>query len=352
MFDILKKWYEKYDRRISIASLGTGFIVDSLTLQRIDALRENLWIGANIVLVGLCIILINRGKPGKKRFWLPNILQFGFGALLGAFFIFYFRSATLSATWPFLLILFMAMLANELFQKRYAKLAFQLSFFYLSVLSFTIFLMPLATKSIEPEIFVLSGMVSLLLIWFYITLLKRYATERFLEEKTHVWAFVCGIFLLVNVLYFMNLIPPIPLSLKDSGLYHSISRNLDGNYVVTEKARGWEKYIQYRQKIEWSEGDPLYAYTAIFAPGSINTNIIHNWQYRNDTGEWVTATRIPLYLSGGRSGGFRTYSHKENFTPGFWRVSVETPRGQVIGRLNFEIVRADGPISLTTVTKE
>lgn len=352
MFTKLKRWYEKYDRRISIASLMTGFVVDSLTLQRIDALRENLWIGGNILIVCVCIILLNRGKAGKKRFWLPNILQFSFGALLGSFFIFYFRSATLTATWPFLAILLAAMIANELFQKRYEKLAFQLSFLYLSVLSFSIFLMPLIVKSIRPEVFALSGLVSLLAIWLYMYFLRRFASERFLENKTHIWSFISIIFVVINILYFMNLIPPIPLSLKDSGIYHSVERTLQGNYVTLEEERGIERYFEYRQKIHWREGEPLYAYSAIFSPGSLNTDIVHVWQFKNDAGEWVTATRIPLYLSGGRSGGFRTFSHKYNFTPGPWRVSVETPRGQIIGRLNFEIILSESRPSLQTTVKE
>jgi hypothetical protein len=338
----LRHWYEKYDRRISIASLMTGFVVDSLTLQRIDALRENLWIAGNILVVGICIIVLNRGRIGKKRFWLPNILQFSFGALLGSFFIFYFRSATLTATWPFLAILLAAMVANELFQKRYERLAFQLSFFYFSLFSFSIFLVPLLVRSIRPEVFLLSGAVSLVVIWLFISLLRRFATERFLENKTHIWSFIAVIFVVVNALYFMNLIPPIPLALKDSGIYHSVSRNNEGNYVVTEEVRGVEKYFELYQKVHWQEGEPLYAYTAVFSPGSINTDIVHHWQYRNTEGEWMTVTRTPLFLSGGRGGGFRTFSHKFNFTPGRWRVSVETPRGQVIGRMNFEIIPVTG----------
>lgn len=352
MFTKLKRWYEHYERRLSIASLMTGFVVDSLTLQRIDAVRENLWIGANIILVGVCIILLNRGKANVKRFWIPNILQFGFGALLGAFFIFYFRSSTLSATWPFLLILLAAMIANELFQKRYAKLAFQLAFFYFSIFSFSIFLVPLVVKSIRPGVFVLSGVVSLVVIWVFILILRHLAAEKFLESKTHIWSFVTIIFVIINGLYFINLIPPIPLALKDSGIYHSISRNIDGNYRVMEEVRGVEKYFELRPKIHWREGETLYAYTAIFSPGSLNTDVIHKWQYRDEEGKWITITKTPLYLTGGRSGGFRTYSDKTNFTPGLWRVSVETPRGQVIGRISFEIVRTTVTPELTTTTKE
>lgn len=358
-FTRIKHWYEEYERRISIGSLLLGFVVDGLTLQRIDALRENLWIAANILLAGICIILLNRGKEGDKRapssfvqFWLPNILQFSFGALFGSFFIFYFRSATLTATWPFLFLLLLAMIANEFFQKRYARLAFQLSFLYFSLFSFSIFLVPLVVQRIGPAVFILSGAVSLSALWLYFHALRRLVPEKFIESRTHIWSLVTVIFVVINVLYFMQLIPPIPLSLKDAGIYHSISRNSDGNYVVSEEVRGVERYFDLSTNVHWRTGQPLYAYSSIFSPGSINTDVVHNWQYKNEAGKWVTATRIPLHLSGGRSGGFRTYSNKFSFTPGAWRVDVETIHGHLIGRINFEIVLAETDPPLREEVKE
>src|SRR5690349_17834432 len=132
----LKHWYETYEERISIASLILGFIFDNLTLQKIDNVWDNLWIAFNILLSGYCIIMLNRKQGADEGFWLPNILQFSFGALLGSTFVFYLRSATLSVSWPFLLLMLVVILANEFFQKKYARLALQLSFLYFSLFSF------------------------------------------------------------------------------------------------------------------------------------------------------------------------------------------------------------------------
>ncbi|MBI2086573.1 MAG: DUF2914 domain-containing protein [Candidatus Zambryskibacteria bacterium] len=351
-FTYLKEYYERYEKSVSIGSLLFGFILDSLTLQRIDALRENVWIAGNIFLVGLSIILLNRGKGDAQGFWLPNILQFGFGALLGAFFIFYFRSAALVTAWPFLLIILAAMVANELFQKRYARLAFQLSFFYLSVFSFLIFLLPLLLHSIGAMAFLFSGAVSIVAIWVFVNIMKRFAREKFLENRTHIWRLIAIIFISVNVLYFTNLIPPIPLSLKDIGIYHSIARNSAGDYLVSGEEKGLIEFFHLREKVHWSEGQPLYAYSAIFSPGSLNTNIVHEWQFRNKAGEWTTSTRIPISISGGRTEGFRTYSTKYNLSPGLWRVNVATQRGQLLGRKTFEIIVSDAEPALEIEVKK
>lgn len=149
------------------------------------------------------------------------------------------------------------------------------------------------------------------------------------------------VFVLVNILYFTNFIPPIPLSIKDAGVYHSIKRNVDGNYDVTVEPQDWRKYITLYPDYHKTPGEPVYVYSAVFSPAQFNMTITHQWQYLDSSGKWVTASEIPLKVVGGRDGGFRTYSEKFNPAPGKWRVNVLTDRGQVIGRVRFNIVAVD-----------
>ncbi len=335
-----------------MGSLVAGFIVDSLTLQKIDAWRENVWIAGNLLLAGICIILLNRSRISVRRhFWLSNIIQFSFGALLGSIFVFYFRSAALAVSWPFILLLLAAMVGNELFQKRYERFAFQLSFFYFSLFSFLIFIVPILIRRLNSWVFLLSGVASIFLIYLFILGLNRFAGEKFLEEKTRIWYLVSAIFIGVNALYFAHLIPPIPLSLKDAGIYHSISKGFSGNYLVVDEVRGVERYFDWRPDIHIMPNESLYAYTSIYAPGSFNVSIVHEWQYKNEAGEWVTATKIPLFLEGGRVEGFRTYSSRPELTEGKWRVDVKTSSGHLIGRIGFEVVPVSEPVPLKTLIR-
>ena len=118
---------------------------------------------------------------------------------------------------------------------------------------------------------------------------------------------ILGIFVVVNFLYFTNLIPPIPLSLKDAGIYHSIQKNEDGDYQMTYEDYGWRGYFKLYpdfQKTSWS---PVYAFSAIFSPKGLNLTILHEWQYYNlGQGKWTTDRVINLSLVGGRDNGFRT----------------------------------------------
>jgi hypothetical protein len=350
--DKWKHWFDYHERRISVVSLVGGFIFDWLTMNRIDNIYDNLWIAFNIFVSGLIIILLNRQKDPQEGFWLPNLLQFSFGALLGSTFVFYLKSATLSATWPFVVLFLFAVIGNEFFQKRWSRLAFQISFLYFAIYTFMIFLIPLLLNRIGVWVFLLSGLASLLLLRVFMRLLGRLVRERFIEERTHIWSFIIVICAAVNWLYFANLIPPIPLSLKDAGIYHAVEIDTRGRYLTTGEVRGPEKYFTLFVPVYWQPGEPLYAYSSIYAPGTIQTDIVHDWQYENAEGEWVSATKIPLHIAAGRETGFRTFSTKYNFTPGKWRVDIETPRGQVIGRINFKVVSTDTPHPMVTEVKE
>jgi len=357
----LKEWYEEHERRLATFSLLFGFVFDSLTLTRIDALQDNLWLFGNLVVIGVCIILLNRqendgiqDKEVSKHFWLYNLLQFGFGNILGGFFVLYFRSGTLAVSWPFLLILLVAMVANELFQKRYARLVLQISFLYLTIYAFLIFIVPIALHRIGAWIFLASGLVSLLAVWLFLIALHQFSRERFRESRVSIVRSVAAIFAVMNILYFTNLIPPIPLSLKDAGIYHNVEKLPSGRYsVLEEEEKGIMSFFDFRKDIHLVSGNTLFAYSAIYSPSDLDTQIVHEWQhYDEKQGEWLTSTTIPLRLSGGRVEGFRTYSSKSSLAPGPWRVNVSTPRGQLLGRINFEIVSVNSYPAIKAVVKD
>jgi len=140
-------------------------------------------------------------------------------------------------------------------------------------------------------------------------------------------------------LYFTNLIPPIPLSLKDADVLHSIQRNTDSNYDVTYENHGWREYFQMYPDYNETPGSPVYAYSAIFSPQDLNLNIVHEWQYYDAVQKkWLTESIINLPVVGGRNGGFRTYSVRSNLAPGKWKVNIKTDQGQTIGHLRFNVI--------------
>lgn len=362
--DPIRNFYGRFERPISSLSLIAGFVFDVLTLKRLDTLWENSWILGHIIIVGVFIALIHiqeskegdEADPAKAHFWYVNILQFFFGGLLSTYLVFYFRSADIFVTWPFIFLLALAFIANESFKRHYVRFSFQISLFFLSIYSFFIFLLPILLHRISNEIFLLSGALSLAVITVFVLILfhfikSRSAKDRY-ESKKMIASLILGIFALVNILYFTNLIPPIPLSLKDAGMYHSIQRNASGNYEATYEDHGWRGYFTLYPNFRQVGGTPIYAFSAIFSPKNLNLSIVHEWQhYDEKNGNWVTRSVINLPVVGGRDGGFRTYSMRSDLAAGKWRVNIKTKEGANIGRLRFNLIPADIEPALSAVIK-
>ncbi len=341
-------FYERYESKLSSFSLLAGFLFDIFVLNRIDQPAENFWIICHILIAVFGIFLLNRKGGSALSFesslfnyyhWLLLTVQFAFGGILSTFLVFYFRSGTVSESWPFLFILSLAFVFNEIFKKNYSQLTFQVGYLFLSVFAFAIYIVPIFFERMGPDVFIFSGLLSLFFILLFILFLSFVSREDISINWQKINYSVFGIYALVNLFYFANIIPPIPLSLKDVGVYHNIKKGTDGSYNVSYLEGEGRAFLSRRNIFFYNEGTPVYVYSAIFSPTKLNTIIIHEWQnYNKEDGFWFTINEISLPIYGGREYGYRTYSLSERTFPGIWRVNVKTLDGKVIGRFNFEIV--------------
>lgn len=338
MLPKIKNFYFKYEVSLSYLSLVLGFVIDSLTLTRIDRLRDIIWIATHILFASTAIIILNRfrNRP-TMHFWMILLLQFAFGGLLSACLVFYFRGATLATNWPFLLILLVTFIGNELLKKHFEKLAFQISFLFFSIFSFAIFFIPVIFKKVGDGMFVVSGIVSLVFIGLVLLILYNLTRERFVQSGRWVLGSIVGVFALMNIFYFTNIIPPLPLMMKSSGTYYSIAKTSSDYILDGISSEEIHKHIFPAQRT-MDKGNTVYAYSAIFSPANLNLTIIHEWQHWNEQERtWQTHSDITLAVKGGRDNGFRTYSLSSFPESGKWRVNVKTVSGSTIGRIRFQI---------------
>lgn len=343
----IEAFYEKYEKHISPLVFVGGFIFDNLTLQRVDFLFDNLVMIFYLIISGGSIVLLNyyheylpqRSFAIRIERLLPLFIQFTFGGLFSAFFIFYIRSATFSSSWPFILILLFLFIGNEFFIEHYQKITFQVSIYFLAIFSFFIFFIPVILKTMGAAIFLLSGVISLLFILLFSITLFNVVPKQYKENRTNLRNSIFSIFIIINILYFSNLIPPIPLSLKDAGVYHFIEREGNNYIVIGEKKEWYEPLLFFiPETVDLEVSLPLYVFSSVFAPTDLDTRIIHDWQYFDDnTDKWLSATKITFPIMGGRDEGYRGFSKKENLFEGKWRVDVKTERNQIIGRIRFNI---------------
>ena len=346
-------------RYISPVALVAGFLADNyILLRRVDLWTTNLLLFSYLALAALCILLLNLIETGRLRApWIlkitpliPVFAQFAFGGLFSGYLSLYSRSAAFAGSAVFVLLLAGLLLGNERFVRFYMRFSFQMSIFFTVLMSFFIFYLPVVFHAIGPWIFLASGVTALLLFALFFRFLSKVVPEPATQGRTIVARSVAIIFVTFNVLYFVGAIPPLPLALKDAGVYHSITR-VAGEYHVSEEPRaGYDIIHRYNTDFHTGGGGRAYAWSAIFAPTGFSTSILHEWQYYDEAQkEWVSKSTVEISIRGGRDGGYRTYSFKDDLAQGDWRVNVLTKYGQLIGRISFTTIEAEIPALVEVV---
>lgn len=351
MLTRFKQFQQKYKSYIMPGAIALGFLIDALTLTQIDRVFDNAVFITHLLIVGTLITALfakntlrgKRWKIAERESLLNTIVIFSFGALFSGFIIFYSRSGSLASSWPFILLLAGLMIGTEIKRAYYQKLVFQISFYYLAIFSYLIFFLPVIFAKVGVGMFVASGLVSLVLIFFFLRLLKKIDFKNYEEYLPAIWKRVVIIFLLFNFLYFTNIIPPVPLSLKFKAVYHSVESTGENTYQGSYEKAGWYNIFGKRSRtIHKDEGEPVYVFASVFAPTRLETSIFHSWHYYDSEAvKWVKTDRIKIPITGGRDEGFRGYSMKQNLWPGKWKVVVETQRGQRLGQIRFTISDKD-----------
>jgi hypothetical protein len=360
ILDKFSNLYKRYEKYISPVGLIYGFIFTSLTLTRVDMWLENFWIVVHLLIAGFGILAVtlfeNRAEKknlseeerSKFHFYLTLVIQFAFGGLFSTFFVFYLRSTSFSDSWPFVLILLTLLVGNELWKKHYQRLAFQVSILFVSLYLFLIFILPVLVHRLGADLFVYSGVLSLIIIFLFTLLLRKFSLEKFKNGHNAIKISVGSIFILMNILYFTNIIPPIPLSIKEAGVYHSVVKLGAGQYQATAELKVWTDYFKKYPVFHEAVGDTVYVFSSVFSPTKFAAEVIHQWQYYDETRKiWVDSSKVTLPIIGGREDGFRTYSFRKALTAGLWRVRVMTPSGQILGKINFRIEKVIVPADLT-----
>lgn len=340
LFQKTKEYVIKHERRIGTFALILGAIFDWLTITKPDSLFGIISLSSYMVIAGGCILLLNaRSAREKESPWLMILLQFCFGNLASGLLVLYSQSATLVGSWLFLLVLAGFLVGNEFARKRYAMLRAHLIGLYILLSAYVGFMVPILLKKVGTEIFLLGSVLSLALMVGYVALVFASAPSRLKGDWKGA---VIGVLItagVFNALYFLNFIPPVPLTLTEISIFHSVERTNEG-YLVMGEARPhiYDIRAQLFPRFNIKGGEGTYCFSSVYAPVGLTAPIYHRFeQYDEKASVWKTRSRIAFPISGGRDSGYRGYSFKSALEEGRWRCSVETENGALIGRKNFTV---------------
>ena len=359
MYQKLFAWIKKYERHLSAFATLAGFIFDNLFFERIDLWQTQAVFAFYTAICFITIPLLHRIETRVTRGisaprWssiLPIATQFALGGFWSGFVIFYGRSAVFGVSWPFLLFLFLVFIGNEYFSRYHSRLVFTSALFFFALYSYAIFAIPIYIGTIGMLTFILSGVVAIFVFALFTILLRFVGRERFIADVWRIRVLAFLIFVAINVSYFTNILPPLPLSAVAGGIYHQVW-NVPGNYFAKNEDQSWQvRYLGFPPILHVIRGESLYAYSSVFAPTSLKTNIVHEWQrYDSQNKKWIITATVSYPIVGGRDGGYRGYSNAFVPTAGKWRVNIETTDGRLIARLPFTVDLTTASPIVETIT--
>ncbi len=344
-FRIYIRRHQKY---LPVIFFIGGFIFDSLTLGRIDRLYDLFVLCLHMTLLSITLYLYNLMDDGKWKntflekyqIYFPLAIQFFFGGLSSAYVIYFSRSVSLSKTISFFIILVVLLLANEFLKKRISNKYLQFSIYFFVNFTFFTFMIPVFIKEMNTTVFIISGLISLGVTLFLISFIYGKSPSTRAEIKiTKLIGIISIMYISINVFYFTNLIPPVPLALESGMVAHQVKKE-NNNYFVTYERDDWFIFWRdHRLKFIHQPKEKVFVFTSIFAPTEIKKSVAHRWKFFNEKiDEWQVVDRIDYQITGGRDAGYRGYTFKENIKPGLWKVDVITEEGLIIGVINFEII--------------
>lgn len=332
-----------------------GFFTDALLLNRIDDVFDNIVLLTYATLATTTLLLFYVGVAQKVPEWfskklvrfMPAVMQYSFGGLLSGMLIFYGRSGDWVTSAPFLLLILSVIFGNELVHKRSDRLVYHLALYFIGLFSYVVLVLPVLLGVMGDLVFFLSGVAALLIVTIVAQVLYR-IVPNFMRVNTRRIILVIGsIYIGLNILYFTSVIPPIPLSLTELEIVHSVVPVQEGSYRVVAEAQPWFGSLPFVKTTLHPPTASIACFARVYAPAKLSVEIFHRWQYKNSAGDWVEHARIKYPIAGANQFGYKGYSII-TARNGTWRCSVETARGQVLGRSTVEVQiggKPNGPVT-------
>ncbi|MEM1135926.1 MAG: DUF2914 domain-containing protein [Bacteroidota bacterium] len=344
----LRRVRRRYEKYAPIIFFISGFIFDSFTLGRVDRLYDLIVLCLHMTCLTFTIYLYNLVDErksentvlGRYEVYFPLAIQFFFGALSSAYVVYFSRSVSLSKTLSFFIILVTLLFANEFLKKRISNKYLQFGLYFFISFTFFAFMIPVFMKEMSTQIFIFSGILSLICTLLLITII--YIISPSTRAEIHLgklFGIIVSIYTTINLFYFFKLIPAVPLALDSGIVAHNIV--LENNeYVVSYETDEW--YVFWREhRLEFIHRpkENVYVFSSIFAPTDIEKSILHRWKWYNEhTKKWEIIEDIGYDITGGRDEGYRGFTYKNNVKQGTWKVEVITEEELVIGVIDFEII--------------
>jgi DUF2914 family protein len=382
----LNRFRQRHELAEIVIVFVAGFIFDVATLSRVDDATTLIQQGVYLLLLGTLMALEQRQalkgdlpRPVAKVMELAEAgIHFFLGALLSTFTLNYFKSGSGITSLLFVVVAFVLLVSNEFPRFRAYGQIVRFALLSFCLLSYFACVIPVLVGQVRPWMFVLATVLSSGLMGGIFYLLNRWnPLKRALLTRSVLPGM--GVQVVLLALYFLKIIPPVPLALTYIGIYHYVEQPqravsvpatgpgsgsgsgggkpgkpvkqamqeerfvTDRQYRLLHQRPWWRFWEKGDQTFYARDGDLVYCFVSVFAPNKFQDRLNIIWsRYDEARGDWLANGTVPLQLGSGgaiREAGWRTFSTKSRYVPGDWRVEAQTEDGRTIGSIRFSILK-------------
>ena len=206
------------------------------------------------------------------------------------------------------------MVYNEFAHREKQQYELTWAIYCISLIMLLNFLIPFVADSVHPAWFYVSTGIGVTIIWGLRWLVN--ATYRSVRAATVSAAILVA-------LYLLGWIPPVPLVLEHGFAGTNFAKR-DGEYTAEVEPQTLIEQIGLQERrIRYRPGEKIAVLSAISAPPGATADVEHRWFKRVD-GHWKAYDEIGVTIRGGRDEGWRFWTHKQNVSPGLWKVETRS----------------------------
>ena len=344
--DPLRELWERTRPAHGVAAFLAGLVYYFATVQHLETLRDNLWLGVALLQLVICLVAelrLERALPVPN--WVASVggwwtwgTQSAVGSVLGVALVHFTRGAR-----PGVAVLVAGVVVGVLALNRFAPAHLsgsrtRLLLLWVCTYAVSLFSLPLVTGWLGYGVNVLAGSIASSLCVAVVFLVESRA-QLIPEMLRHALGqgMVAGAFALAGAL---QLLPPVPLSLEHVQVVHEVERRKGAWTLRWDGRRGAQGRVLVSEKVR-----PVEVYTRVFAPAGFEIDVVHVWMHWD--GGWKEMDRIRHSVKGGGSNGYRGLSRKSRPKPGRWRVRIEDGRGRRMGAVSFRVVHGETLVERT-----
>jgi hypothetical protein len=342
-----------------------GFLYDVLSLSRIDDTLTLVQNFGYLVILTTLFLLEQRFPEGTEppKFlakvwrWREDAVHFLFGSLLSVFMLLLFKSTSGFTPYLFIVGLFALLVANELPRFRQLGPVIRVVLLSLCVTMYFACLLPVVTHRMGFWVFLLAVSLGCANVYGLMRVIQRWRPDvEFLKRNVAVPGF--GVQGALLALYLVGGIPPLPLVVQYSAVYHDVKKAGRGEYQVShvdpspwkfwhhshEEVPAWKFWRSFEfhgdHTFRARSGDKAWYFFRIFSPKNFQDYRLRvRWYYDHPEKGWTQHGNGTLLTArSSTEAGFRSYAYTSNPKPGDWRVVLETESGHEISRSSFTVV--------------